>query len=137
MQRAATFLGSSIGKKVVMAATGLVLYGFVIGHMVGNLQIYLGPKAINDYAEFLQHFLHGQGIWLARGSLLVAVGLHVWAAVTLTLSNWSARPWAIATGRHASPPTRRARWYGAAPSWPPSSSTTFSTSRWAASTRSS
>ena len=92
MQRAATFFGSSIGKKVVMAATGLVLYGFVIGHMVGNLQIYLGPKAINDYAEFLQHFLHGQGIWLARGSLLVAVGLHIWAAVTLTLSNWSARP---------------------------------------------
>ena len=92
MQRAATFFGSSIGKKVVMAATGLVLYGFVIGHMVGNLQIYLGPKAINDYAEFLQHFLHGQGIWLARGTLLVAVGLHIWAAVTLTLSNWSARP---------------------------------------------
>ena len=60
-----------------MAGTGLVLYGFVIGHMVGNLQIYLGPKAINDYAEFLQHFLHGQGIWLARGSLLVAVGLHI------------------------------------------------------------
>ena len=49
MQRAATFFGSSIGKKVVMAASGLVLYGFVIGHMVGNLQIYLGPKAINDY----------------------------------------------------------------------------------------
>ena len=83
MQRAATFLGSSIGKKVVMAATGLVLYGFVIGHMIGNLQIYLGPKAINDYGEFLQHFLHGQGIWLARSGLLVAVGLHIWAAVAL------------------------------------------------------
>ena len=92
MQHARTFLGSSIGKKVVMAATGLVLYGFVIGHMIGNLQIYLGPKAINDYAEFLQHFLHGQGIWMARAGLLVAVGLHIWTAVTLTLSNWSARP---------------------------------------------
>jgi succinate dehydrogenase / fumarate reductase cytochrome b subunit len=92
MQRAATFLGSSIGKKVVMAATGLVLYGFVIGHMLGNLQIYLGPEAINGYAEFLQHFLHGQGIWLARAGLLLAVGLHIWAAVTLTLENWSARP---------------------------------------------
>ena len=44
MQRAATFLGSSIGKKVVMAVTGLVLFGFVIGHMIGNLQIYLGPE---------------------------------------------------------------------------------------------
>jgi succinate dehydrogenase / fumarate reductase cytochrome b subunit len=92
MPRAATFFGSSIGKKVVMAVTGLVLYGFVVGHMIGNLQIYLGPKAINDYAEFLQHFLHGQGIWMARGGLLVAVGAHVWAALTLTLSNWSARP---------------------------------------------
>ena len=92
MQRTLTFFGSSIGKKVVMAATGLVLYGFVIGHMLGNLQIYLGPKAINDYAEFLQHFLHGKGIWLVRGGLLVAVGLHIWMAVTLTLSNWSAWP---------------------------------------------
>jgi succinate dehydrogenase / fumarate reductase, cytochrome b subunit len=92
MQRSLTFFGSSIGKKVVMAATGLVLYGFVVGHMVGNLQIYLGPKAINDYAEFLQHFLHGQGIWLVRGGMIVAVGLHVWAAVMLTLANWSARP---------------------------------------------
>jgi succinate dehydrogenase / fumarate reductase cytochrome b subunit len=60
--------------------------------MIGNLQIYLGPKAINDYAEFLQHFLHGQGIWIVRGGLLVAVALHIWAAVSLTVSNWSARP---------------------------------------------
>ncbi len=75
-----------------MAATGLVLYGFVVAHMIGNLQVFLGPEAINAYAEFLQHFLHGQGIWIARGVLLLAVALHVWAAVALTLSNWSARP---------------------------------------------
>jgi len=75
-----------------MAASGLLLYGFVVGHMLGNLQIYLGPEAINAYGEFLQAFLHGQGIWIARFALLLAVGLHVWAAVTLTLSNWSARP---------------------------------------------
>jgi len=92
MQRSLTFFGSSIGKKVVMAATGLVLYAFVVGHMIGNLQIYLGPKAINDYGEFLRHFLHGQGLWIVRTGLLAAVGLHVWAAVALTLSNWSARP---------------------------------------------
>jgi succinate dehydrogenase / fumarate reductase cytochrome b subunit len=91
MQRA-TFLGSSIGQKAVMAVSGLVLYGFVIGHMVGNLQIFLGPEAINHYAVFLREFLHGQGIWIARGGLLVAVGFHVWAAVTLTLANWGARP---------------------------------------------
>ena len=92
MQRGATFLRSSIGQKVVMAVTGLVLYGFVIGHMLGNLQIYLGPKAINAYGEFLRQFLHGQGLWIARATLLVAVALHVWVAVVLTLSNWSARP---------------------------------------------
>jgi succinate dehydrogenase / fumarate reductase cytochrome b subunit len=75
-----------------MAATGLLLYGFVVAHMLGNLQVYLGREAINAYGEFLQAFLHGQGIWIARGTLLLAVGLHVWAAVSLTLGNWSARP---------------------------------------------
>jgi succinate dehydrogenase / fumarate reductase cytochrome b subunit len=92
MQRAATFLGSSIGQKAVMAVSGIVLYGFVVGHMIGNLQIYLGPRALNDYAAFLREFLHGQGIWIARAVLLAAVGLHIWAAVVLTLGNWSARP---------------------------------------------
>jgi succinate dehydrogenase / fumarate reductase cytochrome b subunit len=75
-----------------MAATGLLLYGFVIAHMIGNLQVYLGPEAINAYGEFLQHVLHGQGIWIARFALLVAVALHLWAAVSLTLGNRSARP---------------------------------------------
>lgn len=75
-----------------MAVTGLVLYGFVVGHMLGNLQVFLGPEAINAYGEFLQHVLHGQGIWIARAALLLAVALHVWAAVSLTLANWSARP---------------------------------------------
>jgi len=75
-----------------MAATGVVLYGFVVGHMLGNLQVFLGREAINAYGEFLQHFLHGQGVWIARAVLLLAVALHVWAAVALTLSNWSARP---------------------------------------------
>lgn len=92
MHREATLLGSSIGKKVVMATTGLVLFGFVVGHMVGNLQVFLGAQALNEYAELLRHFLHGQGIWIARAGLLLAVGLHIWAATALTISNWSARP---------------------------------------------
>src|SRR3972149_8576760 len=82
MQRAATFFGSSIGRKVVMAATGLVLYGFVVGHMIGNLQIYLGPKALNDYAAFVREFLHGQGIWIARAGLVVAAGVRPGGATT-------------------------------------------------------
>ena len=84
MQREATFFGSSIGKKVVMAATGLVLFGFVVGHMIGNLQIYLGAEALNEYAEFLRHFLHGQGIWLARGG--------GFSCCTATSTTWSAVP---------------------------------------------
>ena len=75
-----------------MAVTGVVLYGFVVGHMLGNLQVFLGPEAINAYGAFLQGFLHGQGIWIARATLLVALLLHVWAAVALTLANLAARP---------------------------------------------
>jgi len=92
MHRAATFFGSSIGKKVVMAATGFVLFGFVVGHMLGNLQVYLGPEALNAYGEALRHILHGTGLWIARGGLLVAVFLHIWAATSLTLTNLAARP---------------------------------------------
>ena len=75
-----------------MAASGLVLYGFVIAHMLGNLLVYLGPEAINSYGEALQTMLHGMGIWLLRGGLLAAVVAHVWAALSLTLDNSAARP---------------------------------------------
>lgn len=88
----ATFLGSTIGKKAVMAITGVVLVGFVIGHMAGNLQLYMGAEALNAYSEFLHHLLHGQGLWIARAVLLVSVGLHIWAATALTLQNQAARP---------------------------------------------
>jgi succinate dehydrogenase / fumarate reductase cytochrome b subunit len=90
--RDARLFGSTIGKKAVMAASGLVLYGFVVVHMIGNLQVYLGPEAINAYGVFLHGFLHGQGLYLARAVLLVAVLLHLWAALSLTLQNASARP---------------------------------------------
>ncbi len=75
-----------------MAATGVILFGFVTMHMIGNLQIYLGPEAINHYAVFLRTFLHGGGIWVFRAVMLGSVCLHVWAATMLTIDNWSARP---------------------------------------------
>jgi len=90
--KAAPFFLSTLGKKVVMAATGLIGYGFVIGHMAGNLQVYLGAVAFNAYAESLREILHGAGLWIARGVLLLAVLLHVWAASALTLESWAARP---------------------------------------------
>ena len=92
MQRAASFLGSTIGKKVVMALTGIVLVGFVVGHMVGNLQLYLGPEVLNAYGHALHELLHGTGLWIARSVMLLSVGLHVWAATSLTLASRAARP---------------------------------------------
>ena len=92
MTSAVLYLESSVGRKLVMAVTGIVLFGFVVGHMIGNLQVYLGPAALNHYAELLRELGHGGMIWVVRGVLLAAVGLHVWAAVTLALENRAARP---------------------------------------------
>ena len=110
----ATFLGSTVGRKVVMAASGMVLIGFVFVHMIGNLQLYAGPEALDLYAVFLRTFLHGAGIWIFRSVMLVAVGLHGWAATTLTLENWEARPqgyrlWKAQDSTYAS---RTMRWGG-------------------------
>ena len=75
------FWDSNVGKKVVMAVTGLALFGFVIAHMLGNLQVYLGAEALNAYARTLRHY--PAVLWAARIGLLVAVALHIWAATTL------------------------------------------------------
>jgi succinate dehydrogenase / fumarate reductase cytochrome b subunit len=92
MSQAPGFLGSSIGRKVVMAVTGLILFGYVFGHMLGNLQVYLGPEALNRYAVLLRQILHGAGIWIVRAVMLAAVSLHIWAATSLTLESRRARP---------------------------------------------
>lgn len=73
-----------------MAISGLVLVGFVIGHLLGNLQIFLGPEVINRYGHFLQ--TSPELIWPARIGLLVMVILHIAAAVTLAAQNRAARP---------------------------------------------
>jgi succinate dehydrogenase / fumarate reductase cytochrome b subunit len=88
----AGFAGSTIGRKVVMALTGAILFGFVFVHMLGNLQVYLGPEALNHYGVLLRQLLHGAGIWIARAVLLAAVALHIWSATSLTLSSRRARP---------------------------------------------
>jgi succinate dehydrogenase / fumarate reductase cytochrome b subunit len=114
MTRLAAFLGSSIGKKIVMACTGVVLFGFVVGHMLGNLQVYLGPEAMNAYAVFLRELLHGSGLWIVRGVLLGCVGLHVWAATSLTLANRAARPVGYRSQRwnESTYASRTMRWSG-------------------------
>jgi len=100
MTSAPSFLRSTLGRKVVMAVTGIVLFGFVVGHMIGNLQVYLGPEALNGYGLALKELLHGSGIWIARGTLLAAVALHIWAAVTLALESRAARPTGYRTQGH-------------------------------------
>lgn len=101
---AARFLDSTIGKKVVMAVTGLILVGFVVGHMLGNLQLYLpahgGEHPLDAYGHMLKTLLHGAGIWIARAVLLGSVLAHIWAAITLTQRNSAARPVAYRKVHH-------------------------------------
>ncbi|MFT3868632.1 MAG: succinate dehydrogenase cytochrome b subunit [Nibricoccus sp.] len=80
---------SSIGRKFLMAITGLVLVGFAAGHLVGNLQIFGHPDHINGYAHFLQGL--GPALWLVRLVLLACTVVHIWAAVTLTIESRLAR----------------------------------------------
>src|SRR6201996_4388914 len=88
--RPARFWASTNGKKAVMAVTGAILFLFVIGHMLGNLQIFEGPEKLNDYGRFL----HGvpEILWAVRGVLIVSVILHIWASVELAVRKTKARP---------------------------------------------
>jgi len=91
-----TLWGSTVGKKITMSVAGLVLYGFVIAHMAGNLKVYMGPEAFNHYAEGLRtvgapFFAYGQALWLARIILLAAVLVHIVAGVQLSIKSRKAR----------------------------------------------
>lgn len=116
MASPATFFGSSVGKKIVMAITGIVLSVFVLGHMAGNLQAFLpnGPEALDHYGAFLKEMVHGAGIWFVRGGLLVAVVLHAWAYLALTTKSLSARPkgYAVTDYEEATFASRSMRWTG-------------------------
>lgn len=96
---------SAVFKKYVMAITGLMLFGFVLSHMAGNLKVYAGAEAFNHYAEGLRElgepfFLRGQFLWVARIGLLVAAALHIWSAFALNAQNRSARPDRYVRERH-------------------------------------
>ena len=82
--------GSTLGKKILMAVTGIILFGFVTGHMIGNLQLYLGAEQLNHYAELLQS--NKPFLWSFRMVLLFCVSVHVLAAVQLWLRNRRSRP---------------------------------------------
>lgn len=91
------FSRTTLGKKAVMAVTGLILFGFVFIHMFGNLKLYQGEAKFDHYAEALRELGkpilgYGQALWIARAVLLAAVLLHIWSAWSLTLQSRRARP---------------------------------------------
>jgi succinate dehydrogenase / fumarate reductase cytochrome b subunit len=90
------FWRSSIGGKATMAVTGLLLFGFVVAHLLGNLQLLKGADAINNYAKMLHDL--GPLLWVARIGLLVVFVLHVATAIRLSRANKAARPVAYAKG---------------------------------------
>jgi len=92
------FSRSSIGKKFIVAATGAILIAFITGHLLGNLQIFLGPDWINSYAEHL-HAL-GPFLWIIRAFLLVTVVLHFYFTLRLAIDNRRARPVAYKKKEH-------------------------------------
>lgn len=80
----------SLGKKYLMAVSGFVALTFVIGHMIGNLQMFIGQGQINEYAVKLRAL--GPLLWLIRGSLFIIILIHIYKGIQLKLENWSARP---------------------------------------------
>jgi succinate dehydrogenase / fumarate reductase, cytochrome b subunit len=113
MNRFRLFWNSSVGKKVVMAVTGLIMVAYLITHVLANLLVFQGPANINAYSAFL----HGTGgaLWAARLVLLAALVLHVVAAVQLAARRYEARPEPYVGGREPQVSTwasRSIRWGG-------------------------
>ena len=114
-----TLYQTSIGKKVVMAVTGLILFGFVVVHMLGNLKIFQGRDYINAYGVFLREvggplFGHEMLLWIARIVLLASVLLHIWAAYQLTRIDLASRPvrYAVRKNQECGYAARTLRWGG-------------------------
>ena len=110
---------SSVGKKFVMAFTGVILYSYVLVHLYGNLMLYGGAGAINGWWVFLRVvgepvFAYSELLWLARLILLVAVVLHIAAAYQLRRQDQAARPvgYAVWRSREATYASRTMRWTG-------------------------
>jgi succinate dehydrogenase / fumarate reductase cytochrome b subunit len=116
MAAPATLLNSTVGRKIVMAISGIVLSLFVLGHMVGNLQAFLpnGREALDHYGAFLRELVHGTGIWFVRAGLLVMVGAHIWAYLGLTKKSLAARPrsYEVTDFEEATFASRSMRWTG-------------------------
>ena len=87
-----SFYHSSIGKKILVALTGIALLLFLPGHLIGNLLVFAGKDALNEYGLWLHSLGHGAGVWVARIGLLAALVVHVQLTIQLTIANRAARP---------------------------------------------
>jgi len=109
--RLAQFAASTVGKKIAMAVTGLIMAGFLVAHVTANLLAFLGPDHINAYS----HFLHAapEILWSARVVLLVSVIVHAWSAFSLTRASAAARPvgYAKRESQIATVASRTIRWF--------------------------
>lgn len=90
MTRLFSFYQTLVGKKAVMALTGLILFGFVVGHLLGNLQIFIGREQLNAYSRFLKNT--GELLWAVRAILLLSLVLHIIASIQVSLADLQARP---------------------------------------------
>ncbi len=90
MNSCCSFLRSSIGKKFLVALTGVILIAFVVGHLLGNLQFFAGPHVINEYGTKLRHLPFG-GLWVVRAAMIATVLLHIFTTILLVKENRAAK----------------------------------------------
>lgn len=90
MSRILAFWHTTIGKKIAMAVTGILLVGFLVSHMISNTLVFVNPQHLDDYGALLRSF--GPLLWVARGVLLAAAVIHIMAAWQLTRLDRAARP---------------------------------------------
>jgi len=102
MNRARTFWRSTIGKKIVMAVTGLIMVGFLIEHVSGNLLVFRSSDAFNHYAAFLKGL--GGFLWVARAILLASVASTLWRPSSSRNARAPRAPWATNGATRRSPP---------------------------------
>jgi succinate dehydrogenase / fumarate reductase, cytochrome b subunit len=105
------FYRTSVGKKVMMAVSGFLVFGFLLAHMFGNLQIFAGPEKINAYAAFLGSL--GAGLWVFRVVMVVAISVHIVSAIQVTLLSFDARPRRYAVQKYRETTyAARTMWWG-------------------------
>ena len=119
--RSLPLVRTTVGRKAVMAVTGLLLYVFVAIHMIGDLKFFTGGEHFDSYARWLRTIgqpllLHGMYLWIQRGALAAALVLHIWAAWSLSRVSHAARPVAyeVRTPVQATAASRTMRWGGIA-----------------------